>query len=54
MGWLKGYRLSRFPSLALVLAGLAWADVQPLMYRFIAPLPDLEVEIYHDDPLAND
>jgi O-acetyl-ADP-ribose deacetylase (regulator of RNase III) len=49
----KGTSSIAFPELGTGAGGLAWVDVQPVMYRFIEPLPHLEVEIYHYDAMTN-
>ena len=43
-----------FPELGTSSGGLTWSHVRPLMYRFLKPLLNLDVEIYHFDPNAQD
>lgn len=43
-----------FPLLGTSNGGLRWADVGHLMYRHLEPIPNLDVEIYHFDPTAQD
>jgi hypothetical protein len=50
----KGISSIAFPELGTSSGGLDWVDVKDLMYRYLSPLPNLQVEIYHYDPLAQD
>lgn len=50
----KGITSIAFPELGTSLGGLQWNTVKEVMYRFLEPLPNLEVEIYHFDPTAED
>ena len=43
-----------FPELGTSSGGLDWNDVCVLMYKYLEPLPNLDVEIYHYDPNATD
>ena len=43
-----------FPELGSSLGGLDWNIVKQIMYKYLLPLKNLEVEIYHYDPRAND
>jgi O-acetyl-ADP-ribose deacetylase (regulator of RNase III) len=43
-----------FPLLGTSNGGLKWDDVGPVMYRYLEPLNNLDVEIYHYDPKAKD
>jgi len=43
-----------FPELGTSYGGLQWQDVRDLMYKYLEPLENLEVEIYHFDPRAKD
>ena len=47
---IKGITSIAFPELGTRLGGLQWIAVKEVMYRFLEPLPNLEVEIYHFDP----
>lgn len=50
----KGITSIAFPELGTSQGGLEWEDVRKRMYRYLEPLPNLEVEIYHYDPNAVD
>jgi len=50
----KGISSIAFPELGTSSGGLDWIDVKDLMYRYLSPLPNLQLEIYHYDPLAQD
>ena len=50
----KGITSIAFPELGTSSGGLQWNEVKAIMYRFLEPLPNLEVEIYHFDPVAED
>lgn len=39
-----------FPQLGTMNGGLNWVDVKKLMYEYLIPLENLEVEIYHFKP----
>ena len=39
-----------FPEIGASLGGLRWEDVKKVMYKYLEPLQDLKVEIYHFDP----
>ena len=44
-----------FPKLGVSSGGLDWdTQVKPLMYKYLSDLPNLDIEIYHFDPKAND
>ena len=51
---MKGITSIAFPELGTSLGGLQWSTVKEVMYRHLEPLPNLEVEIYHFDPTAED
>lgn len=51
---IKGITSIAFPELGTSLGGLQWSAVKEVMYRFLEPLPNLDVEIYHFDPNAED
>jgi len=50
----QGITSIAFPDLGTSSGGLKWEDVKILMYRYLEPLPNLDVEIYHFDPNAKD
>lgn len=50
----KGITSIAFPQLGTSAGGLEWRDVKELMYSYLQPLPNLDVEIYHFDPNATD
>ena len=50
----KGISSIAFPELGTSSGGLNWKDVRILMYKHLEPLTNLEVEIYHFDPNAQD
>lgn len=50
----RGITSIAFPELGTSLGGLRWRDVRESMYRHLKPLANLEVEIYHFDPGAQD
>jgi O-acetyl-ADP-ribose deacetylase (regulator of RNase III) len=50
----RGVTSIAFPRLGTANGGLSWFDVQPMMQRFLEPLPGLEVEIYEFDAGAGD
>ena len=50
----KGITSIAFPKLGTTSGKLDWAVVGPIMYRYLKPLPNLRVEIYHFDPNARD
>ena len=50
----KGITSIAFPELGTSSGGLQWNQVKEVMYRFLEPLPNLDVEIYHFDPNAED
>ena len=43
-----------FPKLGAASGKLDWNTVRKLMYKYLTPLPNLQVEIYHFDPDAKD
>ena len=43
-----------FPELGSSLGGLDWNDVRKIMYDYLLPLTDIDIEIYHFDPHAKD
>lgn len=43
----KGITSIAFPELGAGLGGLRWENVKNLMYRYLTPLPNIYVEIYH-------
>ncbi len=43
-----------FPKLGTALGHLKWDDVEKLMFKYLKPLPDLEVEIYEFDSKSPD
>ena len=43
-----------FPTLGTHSGGLSWPEVSSLMYSYLAILDNLEIEIYHYDPTAED
>lgn len=43
-----------FPELGSSLGGLNWNDVKTLMYKYLSPIDNLDIEIYHFDPQAKD
>jgi len=43
-----------FPQLGASLGGLQWEDVKSLMYQYLEPLNDIDIEIYHSDHKAKD
>lgn len=43
-----------FPELGTQSGKLDWPLVQEYMYRYLEPLPNLDIEIYHFDPHAED
>ncbi|HRW99089.1 MAG TPA: macro domain-containing protein [Cyclobacteriaceae bacterium] len=51
---IKGITSIAFPELGASLGGLQWSAVKEIMYRYLERLPNLEVEIYHFDPNAED
>ena len=51
----KGISSIAFPQLGCSLGGLQWEkEVKPLMYHYLEPLNNLDVEIYEYDPNAKD
>ncbi|MFZ1323088.1 MAG: macro domain-containing protein [Ignavibacteria bacterium] len=46
----KGIKSIAFPKLGTQNGGLDWEDVKILMYEYLSPLKDLDVEIYHYFP----
>lgn len=50
----KGITSIAFPELGTFSGGLQWAVVKEIMFRHLEPLPNLDVEIYHFDPNAED
>lgn len=50
----KGITSVAFPMLGTSQGGLNWNDVRPLMYHYLEPLKNLDVEIYYYDPSAPD
>jgi O-acetyl-ADP-ribose deacetylase (regulator of RNase III) len=50
----KGVTSIAFPELGTSSGGLEWRDVRILMYEYLEPLPNLDIEIYHFDPNAQD
>ena len=46
---MKGITSIAFPKLGTGLGGLQWSAVKEVMYRYLEPLPNLQVEIYHFD-----
>lgn len=50
----KGITSIAFPELGTSQGGLQWEVVRELMYKYLEPLPNLEVEIYHYDPTVKD
>ena len=51
---MRGISSIAFPELGTSSGGLEWKDVRILMYRYLEALPNLDVEIYHFDPSAQD
>jgi O-acetyl-ADP-ribose deacetylase (regulator of RNase III) len=49
-----GIKSVAFPRLGVSLGGLEWRAVHEVMFKYLKPLPDLEVEIYELDPRAHD
>lgn len=43
-----------FPQLGCSAGGLEWPIVKELLYRYLKPLSELEVEIYHYSPFVKD
>ncbi len=50
----KGITSIAFPELGTSAGGLEWGQVGPLMLDHLEPLPNLDIEIYHFDPNAQD
>lgn len=50
----KGITSIAFPKLGTLNGGLEWDMVRELMYKYLEPLPNLQVEIYHYNPNAED
>lgn len=50
----KGITSIAFPQLGTSAGGLEWRDVKGLMYSYLQPLPNLDIEIYHFDTNATD
>jgi len=50
----KGITSIAFPELGTSSGGLNWEDVKIQMYNNLEPLPNLDIEIYHFDPNAQD
>ena len=50
----KGITSIAFPQLGTSLGGLQWDDVKKLMYQYLRPLKNIDIEIYHFDPTAKD
>ncbi len=48
----KGISSIAFPELGTSSGGLEWRDVRVIMYKYLEPLPNLDIEIYHFDPNA--
>lgn len=50
----RGIKSVAFPELGSSLGGLNWNDVKNLMYDYLLPLENIDIEIYHFDPHAED
>lgn len=50
----KGITSIAFPELGTHSGGLRWEDIQKLMYLYLKPLKNIDVDIYHYDPKAKD
>ncbi|MDP1817966.1 MAG: macro domain-containing protein [Leadbetterella sp.] len=50
----KNIRSIAFPKIGASAGGLEWLLVRSLIYKYLEPLDDLDVEIYHYDPNAID
>jgi len=50
----KGITSIAFPKLGTTSGKLEWDDVRSVMYRYLEPLQNLQVEIYHFDPDSKD
>lgn len=50
----ENIRSIAFPQLGTHLGGLDWQSVKKLMYSYLQPLPDIDIEIYIFDPNASD
>jgi len=50
----KGISSIAFPTLGTHSGGLPWSTVKELMYNYLSPLDNIEIEIYHFDPKAVD
>lgn len=50
----RGISSIAFPQLGTHSGGLDWQQVSPLMYHYLEPLSNLDIEIYHFDPNATD
>ncbi|MBF0112681.1 MAG: macro domain-containing protein [Desulfamplus sp.] len=51
---IKGITSIAFPELGTSAGGLNWSDVKELMFKYLEPLTNLKVEIYHYDPSVQD
>ena len=50
----RGISSIAFPELGTSSGGLQWSEVKILMYKYLEPLENLDIEIYHFDPKAKD
>jgi len=50
----KGITSIAYPELGTSSGGLKWEDVKKIIYHYLKPLSNLDIEIYHFDPRAKD